>query len=164
MEDDGYILTVHGLLRKRAALASEIEHHRAQIDVRLVALDHVDATIRVFKPDIDIGDLPERPAPPPNAAFRGEVQRFLLDALRRADGPLTTTALALRIMEARQLDVSDRVLAKLIRARTGNSLRRLGKSGYIVSRKYGTGAELEWAATDKAGECGGWRNGSGPAE
>lgn len=26
----------------------------------------------MFKPDIDIEDLPERPAPPPNAAFRGE--------------------------------------------------------------------------------------------
>ena len=74
----------------------------------------IDATIRVFKPDIGLEDMPERPVPPPNAAFRGEVQRFLLDTLRRADSALTTHDLARKVMEARQLNTADRILFALI--------------------------------------------------
>lgn len=164
MDDDGFLQTVHGLLRKRGDLVSEIEALRAQMDIRLTALDHVDATIRVFKPDIDCGDLPERPAPPANAAFRGEVQRFLLTALRAANGPMTTTQLGVAIMEARGISLDDRVLAKLIRQRTGHALSRLRAKGFIESAKYGAGAELDWRVTGRGegGEpVGGWRNGSG---
>lgn len=131
-------------MRKRGELTSEIEALRLQMDVCLSALDHIDAAIRVFKPDIDCGDLPERPTPPANAAFRGEVQRFLLDTLRRASGPMTTTALGLAVMESRRLNTSDRVLAKLIRHRTGHSLSRLWKGGFVDNVKFESGAELEW--------------------
>ena len=36
----------------------EVDALRNQLGVLLAALDNVDATIRVFKPDIDIEDLP----------------------------------------------------------------------------------------------------------
>lgn len=141
---DGYELTIAGLLRKRGELSAEVEALRAQLEVVLAGLDHLDATIRVFKPDIGLEDLPERPAPPPNAAFRGEVQRFLLHTLRLSDRPLTTTQLAEAVMTSRRLNTGDRVLANLICKRTGNSLRRLARKGFVEGSRYSKGAELEW--------------------
>jgi hypothetical protein len=161
--EDAYQLTLHGLLRKRGELTSEVEALRANLGERLAALDHIDATIRVFKPDIDLEDMPERPAPPPNAAFRGEVQRFLLHTLRLSSEPQTTFQLTEAVMQSRRLNVSDRVLFKLIARRTGHSLSRLRKQGFIESEKYGKGAELAWRLTGRgaSGEpVGGWRNGT----
>ena len=164
MRDDGFETTVSGLLRKRAALVSEIEGQRLAIDASLAALATMDSAIRVFRPDIEHSDLPERPAPVASAAFRGEVQRFLLGTLRSADKAMTTTELARTIMDARKLNHADRTLAKLIRARTGHSLSNLRRAGFVVSRKFGSGSELEWKLTER-GETGdvvgGWRNGSG---
>src|SRR5206468_4259712 len=134
--EDAYQLTVAGLLRKRGELTSEVEALRAQLEQKLAALDHVDATIRVFKPEIADEDMPERPAPPPSAAFRGEVQRFLLHTLRTTGKPLTTFQLAEAVMQSRRLNTGDRVLRTLINKRTGNSLRRLAKQGWIERERY----------------------------
>lgn len=146
--DDGYQLTLHGLLRKRGELSAEVDGLRAQLGTRLDALNHIDATIRVFKPDIDLVDLPERQAPPPNAAFRGEVQRFLLDTLRKADGPLTTHDLAAAVMRNRGLDPADRILFGLIAKRTGHSLTKLRRQGRVASHRFSKSAMLEWRAPD----------------
>ena len=160
--DDRYQLTIHGLLRKRGEMTIEIEALRARLEQSMAALDHIDATIRVFKPDIGLEDMPERPVPPPNAAFRGEVQRFLLDTLRRADSALTTHDLARKVMEARQLNTADRILFALIAKRTGHSLTRLRRMGYVESHRFSKGAMLEWRLSQKGemgGPVGGWRNG-----
>ncbi len=140
----GYDLTLHGLLRKRGELSSQVEAFRAQLGVTMAALDHIDATIRIFKPDIDLIDLPERPAPPANAAFRGEVQRFLLDTLRKSNHPMTTFDLAEAVMRQRGLEPSDRVLFQLIAKRTGHSLTKLRRAGKVLSHRVGKSAMLEW--------------------
>lgn len=157
-------LVVHGLLRKRAEMAGEIEALRAQLAVLLAGLDHIDSSIRIFKPDIGLDDLPERAPPPPNAAFRGEVQRFLLDVLRTATEPPTTFDLARKIMDARRLNHEDRILFKLIAQRTGHSLSSLRRKGHVVSDKPSPGAMLRWRFNpDAPGFVTGWRNGaSGP--
>jgi hypothetical protein len=161
MQDDGYSLTLAGLLRKRGELHLEVERARAQMTVALAALEHLDATIRVFKPDIDIGDLPERPLPPANAAFRGEVQRSLLDMIRKAGRPMTTLECTEAVMRQRGLDPSDRVLAGLIRKRTGHSLAGLRRKGMLDGHRYGKGPECEWTLTGREGGVSGWRNASG---
>lgn len=134
----GYDLTVQGLIRKRADLAGEAAALRDQLDAKLTALDHVDATIRVFMPDIDLEDLPTRAAPPALTGTRGEFQRFLIDALRKAEGPLTTHDLARLVMEQRGMNVADRVTFKLISERTGNALGKLRRSGKVEGQKVGT--------------------------
>ena len=161
---DTYELTIAGLLRKRAIMAAEVQELRRALNDRIAQLDHLDATIRIFKPEIDECDLPERIIPPPCAAKRGEMFRVLMDTLRRAGAPQTTTQLAQAVMQHRQLNTADRVLAKLISKRAGTSLRKLAKTGAIQSRRYGTGAELQWWFTGRGRGSelpGGWRNGSG---
>ena len=146
----GYDLTVQGLIRKRAELAGAATALRDQLDARLAELDAVDRTIRVFAPDIDLGDLPTRAAPPAMTGMRGEFQRFLLNALRKADRPLTTHDLAKMVMVERRMNAADRVLAKLISERTGNALGKMRRAGKVLSHSVANSAVLEWKAAATA--------------
>jgi hypothetical protein len=145
----GYDLTVQGLLRKRADLAGQAEGLRDQLDARLAELDAIDRTIRVFKPDIDLDDLPTRAAPPAMTGTRGEFQRFLLDALRKAEGPLTTHDLAKLVMAERGMNQADKVMVKLMRERTGNSLAKMRRAGRLACKKAGPGSLLVWGIAPK---------------
>ncbi|API59030.1 hypothetical protein BSL82_06650 [Tardibacter chloracetimidivorans] len=155
---------MHGLISKRAEVVGKIEALQAQLAQCLADLDSLDRTIRIFEPDIDLTDAPVKPVPPANAAFRGEVQRFLLNTLRKSDVALTTHDLARSIMEARGLNTADKALLKLISQRTGHSLGKLRSQGFIASQKANAGGLLRWQLSRK-GQAedwhGGWRNGSG---
>jgi hypothetical protein len=140
----GYDLTLSGLLRKRAEMAGQAEALRAQTGELLSALDHIDAVIRILKPDIDLEDLPERPVPPALSGTRGDLQRFLIDQLRRANGPLSTFDLADRVMRERGLNPADLVVRKLIRHRTGYALAKLRNKGKVTSGRAHRSAPLEW--------------------
>ena len=155
----GYDLTVQGLIRKRAELAGATAVLRDQLNDKLSALDHVDVTIRVFIPDIDLDDLPERAAPPAMTGVRGEFQRFLLDALRKAEGPLTTHDLARLVMTKRGMSANDRIAFKLIAGRTGNALGKMRRAGKVVGRKAGGGGMLEWKSTTSCAVGGEFFNG-----
>ena len=70
MSDENVIA---GLTRKRAELAGRIEHMQTALRQLIIDLDNLDATLRLFEPDIDLEDIRPKPFPPRNAAFRGEV-------------------------------------------------------------------------------------------
>jgi hypothetical protein len=143
----GYDLTVQGLIRKRAELAGEVEGLRAQTEGKLSALYHIDSAIRVFRPDIDLDDLPCRTAAAPFTGFRGEIQRFLLDRLREANAPQSTFDLADAVMAKRGLDPTDRIALSLIRKRTGYALAKLRRAGRVASSRSHRSAPLEWRLT-----------------
>ena len=156
-------LVTHGLIDKRAETVGKIEALRDQLAQHMADLDHLDRCIRIFEPDIDLEDLPTKPVPPPNAAFRGEVQRFLLHTLRTSETALTTHELAEAIMRQRGLNVADKALRKQISQRTGHSLSKLRSRGFLTTVKANAGGLLRWALTrqGEAGDpVGGWRNGS----
>lgn len=163
MQDDGFTQTRFGLIRKRAALVAEIEGLQAQAAQRVADLNALDAVIRVFDPDIDFETLPSNRIPPAYAAFRGEMARFFLTMLREHPGGMTTHDLALAIMRSRQMNVHDRRAVELIRRRSGQSMHRLRKNGFVISEKANAGGLLRWRLSIK-GEggdpAGGWRNGS----
>lgn len=146
----GYDLTVQGLIRKRAELAGQVEAMHCQLASIMAQLNAIDTSIRVFKPEIDLDDLPERTAPAPFSGFRGEIQRFLLDELRKANLPRTTFDLADAIMDRRGLDRSDKIATSLIRKRTGYALAKLRKSGRVTSSRSHRSTPLEWQITPPA--------------
>lgn len=141
---NGYDLTLHGLLRKRGELSSQVELAQAQLSALITDMGRIDAAIRVFRPDIDLADLPERIAPAPFTGFRGEIQRFLLDELRKANHALSTFDLADKVIEKRGIDPLDAVLRLLIRKRTGYALSRLRRAGRVASHRLHRAAPLEW--------------------
>jgi hypothetical protein len=156
-------LVVHGLIDKRAEIVGRIEAGRDQLAQLMADLDSLDRSIRIFDPAIDLDELPSKPVPPPNAAFRGEVQRFLLHTLRTADTAYTTHELAEAVMRQRGLNVADKALRKLISQRTGNTLGKLRRGGFLTAEKVNGGGLLRWSLTRRgeAGDpVGGWRNGS----
>lgn len=143
----GYDLTLSGLLRKRAEMSGQVELQQAQLGKLIADLSHIDAAIRIFRPDIELEDLPERLAPAPFTGFRGEIQRFLIEELRKANAPQSTFDLADKIMAKRGLDPSDRVVRDLIRKRTGYALAKLRKASKVTSRRAHRSAPLEWRLT-----------------
>lgn len=53
----------------------------------MAQLKAIGTSIRVFRPAIDLGDLPAKIQPAPFTAFRGEFQRLLSTRCERLDDP-----------------------------------------------------------------------------
>lgn len=152
---------VHGLIAKRSETVARIAAMQEEMSQLLANLDHLDASLRIFDPDIDFDEMPVKRVPPPNAAFRGEVQRFLLEALRTADGWLTTDELAVKVMDCRRMNKADKALRVLTRRRTGHSLTRLRRKGLAVSEKRSKAPLLSWRIVSPDAQIQyGWRNGA----
>ncbi|MGN6356077.1 MAG: hypothetical protein ACTHLU_01185 [Novosphingobium sp.] len=154
-------LTIRGLIKKRAEIAGRIHAIHEEAARLVAALDHIDQTLRLFDPEIDFEDMPVKALPPPNAAFRGEFQRSLLEMLRGSQRWQTTDELAVKVMVQRRMNDADRALRVLTRKRVGHALKRLERKGVVAARKAGKGALLAWKITKPDAQLeGGWRNGS----
>jgi sigma54-dependent transcription regulator len=138
---DPHVLT--GLIKKRAELAGEIEAAQSRLRMLVIDLDHLDATIRLFKPDIDLEDIRPKPLPPQHHAFKGEVTRIVLDTLRQSTKPMTTNELAQHVMAERGLNTADKKLVRVIGKRVGACLRHWRARGTVTARK-GPGPYQVW--------------------
>ena len=134
---------ITGLLRKRQAIADELEIAQGRLRQLIQDIDAVDATIKLFQPDAQVGIVRIRPTPRRHAAFRGESSRLILNMLREADGPMTTRDIVLKVMEARGLNAADRVMHETMRLRVSSSLRGLRDRGQLTSGD-GNGASVLW--------------------
>ena len=81
---------ITGLLRKRQEIADALEIAQGKVRQLIQNVDAVDATLKLFRPDKEIGIVRVRPTPRRHAAFRGESSRMILTMLREAGAPMTT--------------------------------------------------------------------------
>jgi hypothetical protein len=142
--------TLSGLLRKRAELTGLLEHHDATSRQLRIDIDALDQTIRMFDPDIDLADVKPKPLPPRHAAYKGEVARIILGALRTAKGPLTTAQLAQQVMADRGMNTADKRLAKTVQKRVGSACRHWRGKGVLKSERVAkrSGEPTRWALAD----------------
>ena len=100
---------VIGALRhKRAELAGMLRQLEQQLVQQRANLTHVDATMRLFDPDIRPNDIRPKLPRERNAWFRqGECLRLIYDELREATQPVTTRELAERIMRLKAIPPAD---------------------------------------------------------
>jgi hypothetical protein len=100
---------VIGALRnKRAELAGMLRQLEQQLAQQRANLAHVDATMRLFDPDIRPKDIRPKQPRARNAWFRpGECLRLIYDELREATQPLTTRELAEQIMQVKAIPAAD---------------------------------------------------------
>ena len=141
MAENEHVLS--GLIRKRAEIAGELEAAQSRVRQLVLAVDHVDATIRMFAPDMDLEAIGTRPVPARHAAMPGQVVRTILDALRNTNLPMTTRDLALCLMRARSLNMDDVRLTRLITRRVGSTLRQLRDRGALDATA-GAGGVMSW--------------------
>jgi hypothetical protein len=124
---------LNGLLTKRAELAGKIEFAQSELRQMMIDLDSLDATIRMFDPDIDLVQIRPKLVPARNQAFRGEIARIVLGTLRKAGKPLPTHEVALHVMAARSLNIADKPLLRVINRRIGAAMRHHRVKGLIRS-------------------------------
>jgi hypothetical protein len=100
---------VIGALRnKRAELAGMLRQLEQQLAQQRANLAHVDATMRLFDPDIRPKDIHPKQPRARNAWFRqGECLRLIYDELREATQAVTTRELAERIMRVKAIPATD---------------------------------------------------------
>jgi len=134
---------LNALLRKRAELAGQFEHHQAKARQLLIDIDNVDATIRMFAPDIDLADVKPKPMPPRHAAYKGEVARIVLGTLRDAKRSCTTQELTMHVMAERGMNTADKRLIKIVAKRVGACLRHHRSKG-LIRNSQSLGKRSSW--------------------
>ena len=119
-------LHVMGALRnKRAELAGTLRQLEQQLAQQRANLAHLDATLRLFDPNIRPQDIRPRQQRARNAWFRpGECLRLLYDELREATQPVTTRELAERIMRLKAMPATDDRRRELVQKTLLSSLNR----------------------------------------
>jgi hypothetical protein len=126
---------VSGLVAKRGELAGEAERHRRELHRLADELVHLDATIRLFAPDDDLGGIRVRRRRHRHQWFKpGECQRLVLEVLRDAPGPLSDHGVRAAVAVRKGLQDRPEVLASLHKT-TQAVLRRLAGKG--VARAVG---------------------------
>jgi len=104
---------VYGLIAKRAELAGRIETAQSELRRLVIDLDNLDATIRLFVPDIDLDEIRPRPLP--------------------------VYEIALLFMASRSLATDDKPLLRVFQKRVDACLRNYRSKG-IVRALDGPGA------------------------
>lgn len=133
---------VTALRSKRAELAGQIDALQDQLREAMIAVDHVDSTLRLFVPDIDLDEIKPKPLPPRHHAFKGQVTRSILAMLRK-EGAMDAKSITLRLMAERELNLNDKVLVKAMQKRIGAALRNL-RERTLAQSQQGPGGMLVW--------------------
>lgn len=128
---------VSGLVAKHSELAGLIQFHRTAIERIVTDLQHLDATLKLFAPEIDLRSLGTRRVR--QSSVGGGFKRFkskeshtlVLDQLRVAAEPLTTVMMCTAIMADRGMEDTKELRTSIQRTLTG-TLRRLEQRGLVI--------------------------------
>jgi len=120
-----------GLIRKRQELATDLDATQATLRRVVASLDALDATIRLFSPDLDFDVARVRPARQVRNP-QHETTRQVLGVLREATGPLSYRDVALAMMRAAGGNVRDAGQVEVMRRRVAACVRRLVRQGAVV--------------------------------
>jgi len=142
-----YVLA--GLTKRRAELTGEAETLRSRLAQIGTDLGHLDAVIRQFDPDYDLGSIRPKRLRGPDIAGRGEMSRFILGVLREATEPVTTQEVTRRVMTERGQDMEDRRLVAQTTKRVGMALSRQKALGTVRAIQ-GPGSVTLWGMADNA--------------
>ena len=120
-----------GFVKRRAELAGEAENLRIRLAQIATDMGHLDAVIRQFDPEYDLGAIRAKRPRTQGAAGRGEMSRFIMKVLRETTEPLATCDVTRRLMAERGQDKEDRRLVRLTMKRVGMALSRQKAIGTV---------------------------------
>lgn len=131
-------------IAKRGELTGRIEHLQEDLRQAVIDLDNVEATLRIFAPDIEIPNLAPRQVAPALPPMKGETTRIVLSAIHTAERPPTTNELTEVVMRARGLDIDNAALFRIMSKRVGACLRNLKTGRGLVRSMPGPGQQHIW--------------------
>lgn len=135
---------VSALKEKRIQVASLIESLQGQIRQAVIDLDHVEASLRLFDPDVDLAALAPRKVAQVLYDTKGDTGRTILETLRTAMRPLTTAQVCEAVMKVRNLDTNDKALCRLMMRRTNANLKHWCRKRGLIRSMPGVGQQLLW--------------------
>ena len=136
---------VTALRAKRAEISGHIHDLERKLARHRAALASLDATIRLYAPELDPNSIPPKRTYRRTRYFaKGELARRVLDVLRQAAGkPMTTAAITSAIMADKGFPIGEGALSEAVNDMTLTVLRRLSKRETVG--KTGTSRNAQWA-------------------
>lgn len=137
----GELQVIDGLQDKRSELVGLVGRLEQQLADHRVSLTHLDATLRLFDPNLLLQDTDPQQRERVSWFRPGECLRAIYDVLREAPQPLTTRDVAKRVIAAKDMTIADErtqaliqktILASLSRAK--NTIERLEVNGVVSWR------------------------------
>lgn len=131
---------VSALLAKRAEITGEIEYRHQEISRLNQDLDHLDATLKIFAPDLNVAtQKPKQYRMRTSPFLHGELPVLIMDMLRLANRAMGTNEIAYQLAEKRGLPTEkdyNRVVKPI-----HSVLQRMRRNGTIcqVGRTIGQG-------------------------
>lgn len=146
MNQNGSRYALAALKDKRASIASDIVECERKLRHLKESLVHVDATLRLLDPELEPGNIPtKRPTRRVKLFRQGELGRMILDALRTADGPISTPAIVQHLLDAGGHGPAAR---KAVGQRVRGNLAYLERRGIVI--KDGEQRNARWSLSDKS--------------
>src|SRR3954466_4727809 len=140
-------LATAALVRKRAELAGRIEHMRSELETTLASLAALDATLRLFDPELRPQAIRPRPFPPRRGPEQpGMRARDVLGALRETGRPMTTREIAERPLAGRAVG-NDKLVSRGSEI-VGAALRKLRARDAVACERGPGGCGLWGLAPD----------------
>jgi hypothetical protein len=129
-----------------SVIAGHVHDLEKKVKAWRAKLSHIDETIRLFSPETDPEAIPDKRAYRRARYFsRGEFARLCVDALRRAERPLTTAEIVASIVKAKGLHPS---LAPDLTEKTLAYLRTRLKTASVVKTGVTQGARWTLASAE----------------
>ena len=136
MNDKGNQYAIHALKDRRATMAGEIVQFKQGIRDREDQLSHLDATLRILDPSYRADTIAPKRLRRVKLFGGGELNRLIIDALRKADGkPLSTPEIADDIITVKGYGHDAKhALIRRVRANLSYLLRHRGSIEKIGNR------------------------------
>lgn len=144
MSEETHAVTANALARKRADILFEIGELEKRIARLQTELVHLDAVLRMFRPDFKAENLPVRHRRPTKSPYfgHGELTKRIYDAMR-VRGTVTSLEIAAEAMRDKGLDPeNDRVTRTDFVRRVTLQLNALAGKGR--AEKIGKGRAMRW--------------------
>jgi len=124
---------ITALISKRGELAGLIEHHQKEMGRLAGDLAHLDATLKLFAPEIDLQTIRAKAHRVRSRFFRpGECQRMVLDIFREAQGAALSRRQLGEALTARRGLEPTTVMIEQMRKNAIGVVHRLERTGTLV--------------------------------
>jgi hypothetical protein len=134
---------ITALHRKYAEIMGELRKCEGQADKHRASLEHIEATMRLFKPEwTGEGIRPHKPHRASRWPKRGAGMKAALSVLRDATEPLTTRQIVLMALERHNIAEPDYDELKLICSSFNSAFRNQAAKGGLVVVE---GRPVRWA-------------------